>query len=222
MFFILYCTTNLINGKIYVGSHKTTNVDDEYLGSGTALRRAIQKYGRENFRKEVLFVFDNADAMFQRESEIVNEDFVLRKDTYNLKVGGKGGLRGVYEAGRSTSIEKLNTRRLEKFRDDEAFRKGFQDRCRAHAYATMSKGTGIHALSLEERLAWAAVAREKALEPESRAKRIESFAAIGHQRGSKNSQFGTCWMRNNSTGEVKKVKKEMAEDLFRQGWIRGR
>lgn len=222
MFFILYCTTNLINGKIYVGSHKTTNVDDEYLGSGKALRRAIQKYGKESFRKEVLFVFDNADAMFQKEAEVVNEEFVLRKDTYNLKVGGKGGLRGVYEAGRSTPIEKLNARRAERLRTDEVFRQGFRDRGRAQARAMMAKGAGIYAMTLEERLAWAAVAREKALAPESRAKRIESFAAIDHQSGSKNSQFGTCWIKNDSTGEVKKVKKELAEDWLRQGWVRGR
>jgi hypothetical protein len=44
---IIYKTTNIINGKYYVG--KDINNSESYLGSGVLLKRAIKKYGKENF-----------------------------------------------------------------------------------------------------------------------------------------------------------------------------
>ncbi|MFN7656402.1 MAG: NUMOD3 domain-containing DNA-binding protein [bacterium] len=49
---IIYKTTNLLNNKIYVGQSK--NDDDHYLGSGTYITKAIKKYGKSNFKKEIL------------------------------------------------------------------------------------------------------------------------------------------------------------------------
>ncbi len=50
---IIYKTTNLINGKIYVGYHNT-DINDGYLGSGTIFSKALKKYGKKNFVREVL------------------------------------------------------------------------------------------------------------------------------------------------------------------------
>ena len=91
MFFTVYQVTNLSNGKIYLGQHQTKNLDDGYLGSGTLLTRALAKYGREAFRKEILFVFPTKVEMNEKEAELVTEEFCLRDDTYNLCKGGFGG-----------------------------------------------------------------------------------------------------------------------------------
>lgn len=63
VFFGIYRITNLTNGKMYIGQHTTSNLDDGYMGSGKLLKRAIAKYGRENFRKEWLMFCEDADEL---------------------------------------------------------------------------------------------------------------------------------------------------------------
>lgn len=58
MKYTIYKITNLINQKIYIGKHQTKNLNDGYFGSGIFLRKAISKYGKENFVKEIMFIFD--------------------------------------------------------------------------------------------------------------------------------------------------------------------
>lgn len=89
--FTVYKTINLLNGMIYIGKHQTKNPDDEYLGSGKRLKYAIKKYGIENFKKEVLFIFESEEEMNSKEAELVTEEFCSRDDTYNLCPGGHGG-----------------------------------------------------------------------------------------------------------------------------------
>ena len=88
--FILYKTTNMVNGKIYIGVHATEDINDEYLGSGYALKSAVKKYGKHNFKREILQEFDTKEDMYNAESIEVDDDFVKRKDTYNITNGGKG------------------------------------------------------------------------------------------------------------------------------------
>lgn len=86
--YTVYETKNLINQKIYVGVHKTKNINDSYLGSGKYLKDAIKHYGRENFKKRILYQYDNASEAYNKEREIVNSEFVQRDDTYNISTGG--------------------------------------------------------------------------------------------------------------------------------------
>lgn len=89
--FYLYKITNLVNGKIYIGVHKTSNLEDGYMGSGVRLLRAIEKYGINNFTKTILAIYESKEDAYRAEAKIVNEEFLARKDVYNLNTGGKGG-----------------------------------------------------------------------------------------------------------------------------------
>lgn len=91
MKYTIYKTTNLINKKIYIGKHQTENEFDNYLGSGIALENAIKRYGKQNFKKEILFIFNTEYEMNEKEKELVTESFIGTNKTYNMGVGGEGG-----------------------------------------------------------------------------------------------------------------------------------
>jgi hypothetical protein len=105
----IYQTTNLINGKTYIGKHSTTNLNDNYLGSGLNINRAIKKYGKENFKKEILLILQTEQSAFLWEDLIVDHNFTNNPFTYNLKGGGRGGMKGLPTS--EATKEKLRTKR---------------------------------------------------------------------------------------------------------------
>jgi len=102
---IIYKITNKINKKFYIGYHKTKDVNDDYFGSGTYLKRAIKKYGKENFYKEILYIYTNEKEAFIREKELVNKDIINSKLCYNLNTGDHGGFEAIRNAGKNTSCK---------------------------------------------------------------------------------------------------------------------
>ena len=90
-FYGIYKITNKVNGKMYIGKHTTDNLDDGYLGSGVYICNAVKKYGKEAFTKEWLEFAENAEDLNYLERMYVDEEWIARPDTYNLKLGGYGG-----------------------------------------------------------------------------------------------------------------------------------
>lgn len=126
MHFLIYKITNTINDKIYIGAHKTNNMDDSYMGSGKFIKMALTKYGRENFIREIIHVFDNPSDMYNKEKEIVNESFIKRHDTYNCKVGGRGGMTAfMTDEEKNKFINKMSTTQKKRYADGaEPWNKG--------------------------------------------------------------------------------------------------
>jgi predicted DNA-binding protein YlxM (UPF0122 family) len=88
---IIYKTTNLINGKIYIGQDSNNN--PKYLGSGVIMLKAINKYGKVNFRKEIIDVAKTKEELDNKEIFWINE--LNSKDIkigYNIASGGGGCL----------------------------------------------------------------------------------------------------------------------------------
>lgn len=90
MYYTIYEIKNLLTNEIYIGQHTTKNINDEYYGSGLIISQQIKKYGKENFAKTILFVFDNFEDMDNKEAEIVTEEFIKRLDVLNIIPGGVG------------------------------------------------------------------------------------------------------------------------------------
>lgn len=217
MKFIVYQTTNLVNGKIYIGRHKTSDLADGYYGSGRCIRAAVQKYGIANFKTDVLFKFATEAEAEAKEAELVTEEFVSREDTYNLCPGGRGGW-GYINLDRKDPDSQIERARAAKIRETVVRKEMWRNLPRttsdmakkAHATAK-ERGTGIYCETQKMRLQQAAqtvVARKK---------RKETFAEISHQRGEKNSQFGTMWVTDGK--QNKKIKKT---DIVPDGWNKGR
>lgn len=95
MRFVLYKITNLINGKYYIGRHATNDINDDYMGSGIAIKNAIKKYGLENFVKEIIAEVVSREELWKLEKEIVNETVVNDPMSYNMAYGGKHYLDGL-------------------------------------------------------------------------------------------------------------------------------
>ena len=68
--YYIYLTINLINGKKYIGKHYG-ELDDSYLGSGTILQKAINKYGKQNFKKEILYISKNEEENCIKEKKFI-------------------------------------------------------------------------------------------------------------------------------------------------------
>jgi len=87
----IYKTTNLINGKYYIGMRSNEDPwNDLYLGSGKSLKEAIKKYGKDNFNKEILGFYDTREELALIESLIVSEETVDDPNSYNMTLGGIG------------------------------------------------------------------------------------------------------------------------------------
>jgi len=89
IYYYLYKTTNLKNNKIYIWVHKTKKLNDWYIWSWKLLKRSIDKYWLDYFKKDIIEYFDNEEDMFKKEKEIVNNEFILKKNTYNISIWWK-------------------------------------------------------------------------------------------------------------------------------------
>lgn len=96
MFYYLYEIKNLINNKIYVGVHKTNDLNDGYMGSGKVIKRAMEKHGTENFTKVILEQFDNSVAINMALCGLQMNKKIVRLKRSNLfrQDGGKVELLG--------------------------------------------------------------------------------------------------------------------------------
>lgn len=94
---IIYKTTNLINGKIYIGqaSGKRSLSTSDYLGSGKTLKQAIKKYGVENFKRTLIDIGENKKDLNRKERFWINfYDARNCSIGYNIHLGGGGTLSG--------------------------------------------------------------------------------------------------------------------------------
>ena len=162
--------------------HKTKNLEDGYMGSGTLIRRVIKKYGLENFTKEILHIFDNEENMKNKEKELV----VINEMSYNLCEGGQGGFSYVNRSGlnNANKDKEVISKKLSKsLSGRKSLSTSFHNK-EKHKNGLMIKAYFGNRGEVDK------LALQKAHSPEANAKRIQTYKENSHQQGEKNSQFG--------------------------------
>ena len=217
IYYTIYKVTNKINGKFYIGSHKTNNLNDNYMGSGKYLKYSQNKHGIENFEKEILFVYDNSEDMFAKEAEIVSKDFISEENTYNLKIGGMGGWDWINS--NITTHQKQKRAKAGRKTADEILQKKYGDN-----YKKIISKKGVDKLKeiLQKDPDYLKRKNTKSFLGKCHSEKTKKI--IGqknsiHQSGSGNSQYGTRWIHN---FELKKSKRISKTDFLPEGWIDGR
>lgn len=188
----LYKTTNLINSRYYIGMHSTNKLNDSYIGSGRRLWYELRKYGRQNFKFEILEFFNSKEELALREKEVVSLQEIAKEKCMNLKVGGLGGFP---PNAKDAFREKLK---------DPEYRKEFIRK-------TGSSET-LKKLHREGKVKYDTFTGRKH-KPESIQKMKETKKGQG--KGSTNSQFGTFWITDGKVN--KKTNSEIPER-----WYKGR
>ena len=262
MLYTIYRITNLVNKKIYIGAHITSNINDNYMGSGGLIKKDIRLLGKDSFKKEILFIFENKEEMLSKEKELVNKEFCHRIDTYNQIVGGgcasfskEGKVTVKDKAGNYSVVYKDDPRYLsgelvhhtkgtiqvkdkngKEFRvplNDERYLNGeLVNRNTGKVVVKNKDGKNIMVNVDDERIKngeligvnlgkkhpnhyWTKGNKHK---EESKIK--IGLANSLKQKGNKNSQYGTCWIKKDN--DVKKIKKELLEQYKLLGWEKGR
>ena len=108
--YYIYMTTNNITGMKYIGKHHGA-LNDSYLGSGTKLKQDIEKYGKENFTKSILFISNSEEENCKKEIEfIATYGAVTDPMFYNIHEGGSGGntMAGFSEADKTAYSKKMS------------------------------------------------------------------------------------------------------------------
>lgn len=198
MYHYVYCIENLVNGKVYVGKHSTDDLDDGYMGSGKLLTNAIKNYSVDNFRKHIIKMCESSEEAFDLERQLVDEQFVNDENTYNLVVGGAG-----IDSTRASILGKISAR------------------------LNQSNPEFGKMISARNKQLWKLGVFRKppsftGLKHTVHTKKLIGSANSISQKGERNSQYGTRWMIDPKTKEVKKVKSSEMELFLSTGWIFGR
>ena len=87
----IYITTNMVNGRRYIGQKKFFKGWKCYLGSGKAFKEAVKKYGRCNFVRDIVAIAYNKEELDRLEIEFIkNHNASDNRDYYNICCGGSG------------------------------------------------------------------------------------------------------------------------------------
>lgn len=209
MFHIVYKTINKLNGMFYVGKHSTENLNDLYLGSGTRINHAIKKYGRENFVKEILFVFETESDALLMESKIISDLKIPNPQCYNVcPIGSGQKQKGI----------PLSEKTRQKIIDNNGMRgKTHSAEAKAKISATHKGKTNWHKGKIRSE-----ETRKKISEGRTGIKFTDQHRkniALGGM-GEKNSNYGKCWITKD--GINKKIKKEEIDFYIEIGYSKGR
>lgn len=177
------------------------------------MKRAIEKYGEENFKREILFECSSEEEMRAKEAELVNEDFLKRDDIYNLQVGGGGGFDYINKNGLWGDPSKGGKAFAKKLKEDPKFREqisnGIKRIWKEHPETYINEKFHKNKKSLKGRH----------LSEETKRKMRE---AAKHRDPTKNGFYDTVWVSNEELRVSFNIPKSMLFEYIGMGYFRKR
>lgn len=209
-FHFTYKTTNLINNRYYLGMHSTNRIDDGYLGSGKRLYYELNKYGRDNFKFEILEHFNSREELVQAEITLITRKDIKDPNCLNCKPGGSGGFD--YEIGLKGSF--LAKKAIEEKRKDPQYVEKMlhikrESNKKPERILNIKKALQEHYGNNSGNF------KGKKHKPETIEKMEQSHRGAG--KGNNNSQYGTCWITDEYIS-----RKIYRGEIIPEGWRLGR
>ena len=193
--FITYKTINLITGEYYIGSHKTDNLDDGYLGSGRFLRKSIEKYGVENHKREILGIFDTRKESLDLEHKLIKEKKLTQKCILLNQSSGGQSFDWINEHKLNNSNDnniKAHKIHLQKMKNDTQY----NNRVRTKISLGIRNSEKVKINNFNKRGKPSGFLNK---EHSQETKLKISLAKKGKNMGINNSQFGSYWITNGNT-----------------------
>ena len=203
---IIYKTTNLINGKIYIGQYSGKN--ENYLGSGKYFLRALKKYGKKNFTREILEECNFKEQLDNREKYWIEELHARNIEIgYNIAKGGQTG----FIKGSTHSEESIN--KMKRFGPDNHFygkkhTEESKQKMKEHQPDKTGENNPMYGKTFSEE-----------------SKKLMSEAKIGKYEGENNPNYGKThkgeWILSEETKQkMRKPKSEETKQRMKEAWIK--
>lgn len=231
----IYLTTNILNGKQYIGSHRGDK-EDNYLGSGLALKRAIKKYGKENFKRKILKECKSKNNLILEE-KYIQEYNTLQPNGYNISPKGGNGIPG---GASEETIKKIRGSQkgkskllyfIEKFGEKkgrikynewiEALRKNSKGRIKSLNEIEKIRKSSIGRPCSDERKLKIGKANSISLKGKKQSKQTieKRMNTMGDVWNKGKKQY---WIHNENLGSTKIILFSELDDYLADGWIKGR
>jgi hypothetical protein len=192
----IYKTTNIVTSKYYYGMHSTDNLNDNYLGSGKRLKYSINKYGKENHKREIIEFFPNRSLLKKRENELINLNEIAKENCMNLKIGGEGGFFSIESVKKGGYVRSIK----------------YKDKLREWGIKGGNNNIKKHGSPFKKyRYDWTNMKHSE------KTKKLMSEKKKGISIGENNSQYNTMWITNGINN--KKINKNK---IIPNGWYKGR
>lgn len=127
IYYYCYVTINKITGKMYVGEHSTTNLNDKYLGSGKALKDSFKKYRKKNFLRVILKFYKNKNNAHIDQERYIDMFDTLTPNGYNISPSGGTNISGRHSPETIEILRKLSTKYLDPIQHKREWRKKYRE-----------------------------------------------------------------------------------------------
>ena len=202
----IYKITNLANGKIYVGKRQSPKFDLNYWGSGVHIQRAVKKYGKENFKREVLEWCESLDKIVAREIY-----WIETLDAQNPEIGYNLARGGLGSAGCTWSEESKEKLRKYKGPLSPNWGRKLTDEQRKRL-SNSHKGKTI---SEEHKQKISAANRGRVVSKETREKISKKLTGVSKGVGENNPFYGKHWTEEQRAANGAIIRKALSDPEMR-------